>query len=55
MDLHGLIKYSQSHLVEDGLCYHIVPLLGRFKNEDGERYHLTPLAERTASGFELGV
>jgi hypothetical protein len=55
VDLHGLIKYSQSHLVEDGLCYRIVPLLGRFKNEDGERYHLTPLAERTASGIELGV
>jgi hypothetical protein len=55
VDLHGLIKYARMELVEGGHHYCIIPLLGRFKNEDGERYHLTPLASRTASGIELEI
>ena len=33
----------------------MIPLLGRFKNEDGERYHLILLAYETASGLKIGV
>jgi hypothetical protein len=55
VDLHGLLKYSKMDLVEGGHKYALIPLLGRFKNEDGERYHLTPLAWTTASGLQLGL
>jgi len=54
-DLFGLAKYSSMVLVEDGQRYVIIPLLGRFKNEDGEKYHLTPLAYHTASGLPIGT
>jgi hypothetical protein len=42
-------------LIEDGQRYVIIPLLGRFKNEDGEKYHLTPLAHHTAAGLPIGT
>jgi hypothetical protein len=53
-DLSGLLKYPAMELVEAGQRYVIIPLLGRFKNEDGEKYHLTPLAFDTASGIPIG-
>jgi hypothetical protein len=43
-DLWGLLKYSKTPLIENNLPYVLIPLLGRFKNEDGEHYHLIPLA-----------
>jgi hypothetical protein len=55
MDLSGLVKYATTELVEDSQRYVIIPLLGRFKNEDGEKYHLTPLAYHTASGLPIGT
>jgi len=55
VDLHGLIKYARMDLVEGGHKYVLIPLLGRFKNEDGECYHLTPLAWSTASGLQVGL
>jgi hypothetical protein len=55
VDLHGLIKYAEKDLVEGGHRYVIIPLLGRFKNEDGEHYHLMPLAWETASGLQPGL
>ena len=42
-------------LIEGGHHYVMIPLLGRFKNEDGERYHLAPLAYETASGIKIGL
>ena len=54
-DFSGLSKYASMDLIEDGQRYVIIPLLGRFKNEDGEKYHLTPLAYRTASGLPIGT
>jgi len=54
-DLSGLVKYATMELVEDSQHYVIIPLLGRFKNEDGEKYHLTPLAYCTASGLPIGT
>jgi len=54
-DLHGLLKYTASPLQEGGIPYVMIPLLGRFKNEDGERYHLAPLAFETASGIKVGL
>jgi hypothetical protein len=55
VDLHGLIKYASKDLVEGGNKYALIPLLGRFKNEDGEHYHLTPLAWVTNSGLQVGL
>lgn len=55
VDLFGLLKYSSMDLCEDGIRYVIIPLLGRFKNEEGERYHLTPLAYTTNSGIPIGL
>jgi len=55
VDLHGLTKYTDSHLDLNGVPYLIIPLLGRFKNETGERYHLTPMVATTASGIQIGV
>jgi hypothetical protein len=55
VDLNGLIKYQEMKLIEGGHRYVIIPLLGRFKNEDGERYHLTPLAFESASGIKIGL
>jgi hypothetical protein len=54
-DLHGLLKYNSSPLVEGGHRYVLIPLLGRFKNEDGEHYHLAPLAFESASGIKIGL
>jgi len=54
-DLFGLCKYAKIQLEEGGIPYVIVPLLGRFKNEEGEMYHLTPLAAKTRSGIPVGV
>jgi len=42
-------------LIEGSHHYVMIPLLGRFKNEDGERYHLAPLAYETASGIKIGL
>jgi len=53
IDLSALVKYGTMELVEDSQCYMIIPLLGRFKNEDGEKYHLTPLAYRTGQVYQL--
>lgn len=54
-DLYGLLKYHSMGLEEGGQPYVMIPLLGRFKNEDGERYHLAPLAFEIASGINIGV
>jgi len=54
-DLCGLLKYSGMDLVEGSQRYVLIPLLGRFKNEDGEKYHPTPLAYTTASGLPIGT
>jgi hypothetical protein len=54
-DLHGLLKYNLSHLEEVNHCYVLIPLLGRFKNEDGEQYHPMPLAFEMASGLNIGL
>lgn len=49
----GLITHLNYGL-EDGKDAHVVvPLLGRFKNEDGEMYHLMFSVSVTASGFEV--
>jgi hypothetical protein len=53
--LFGLTKYARLKLEEGGLCYIIIPLLGRFKSEDGECYHLTPLAYMSESGINIGT
>jgi hypothetical protein len=55
VDLNGLLKYNTTQLEEAGHQYVMIPLLGRFKNEDGERYHLSPLAFETASGLKIGL
>jgi hypothetical protein len=54
-DLYGLLKYSQTPLIEDDLRYVLIPLLGRFKNEEGEQYHLVSLAYETHSGIKIGT
>jgi hypothetical protein len=54
-DLYGLLKYSRTPLVENNLRYVLIPLLGRFKNEEGEHYHLIPLAYTTHSGISIGT
>jgi len=53
-DLCELLKHSTTPLIENKLPYVLIPLLGRFKNEDGEHYHLIPLAFETRSGIEIG-
>jgi hypothetical protein len=54
VDTFGLVKYARQKLVERGLPFVMVPLLGRYKTENADRYHLTPLALRSASGLEFG-
>ena len=50
----GLINHI-SHGTEVGeeIPFVVIPLLGRFKNEDGERWHLMLSASITGSGFKV--
>jgi len=50
----GLIHHLR-HGTEDDeeIPYCVVPLLGRFKNEDGERWHLMMATSITGSGFKV--
>jgi hypothetical protein len=54
VDTFGILKYASQRLVERGVQFTMVPLLGKYKTENEERYHLTPLAFRSASGLEFG-
>ena len=55
IEAHGL--YSHLHFgateSDPSLQHVVVPLLGRFKNEDGSRYHLMLCSSITASGFKI--
>jgi len=54
VDAHGLISHLQYGTEEeDGSPFVVIPLLGKFKNEDGERWHLMLSVSKTASGFEV--
>ena len=57
VESHGLIShlhYGVEPSEEDGdTPFVVVPLLGRFKNEDGERCHLMLSVAKTKSGFEV--
>jgi hypothetical protein len=54
-NLHGFVKHHSLELVEGGKWYIMIPLLGRFKNEDGKCYHLAPLAFESALGIKTGL
>lgn len=55
VEAHGL--YSHIHFgkneTDPTLNHVVIPLLGRFKNEDGSRYHLMLSVDKTNSGIEV--
>ena len=58
VEAHGLVSHLHYGLEEnleeeEDVGFVVVPLLGRFKNEDGERWHLMLSVSRTWSGFEV--
>jgi len=58
VEAHGLVSHLHYGLEEnleeeENVGFVVVPLLGRFKNEDGERWHLMLSVSRTGSGFEV--
>lgn len=58
VETHGLVSHLHYGLdsdldEEDEISFIIIPLLGRFKNEEGERWHLMMSASTTGSGFEV--
>ena len=54
MDAFGLHKYLEKGLEEeDDLKHVVIPLLGKFKNEDGERFHLLVSVSVTGTGLNV--
>jgi len=58
VEAHGLVSHLHYGLEEnleeeDEVGFVVIPLLGRFKNEDGERWHLMLSVSLTGSGFEV--
>ena len=54
VEAHGLMSHLHYGTGDDEeIPFVIVPLLGKFKNEDGERWHLMMSVSRTGSGFEV--
>jgi len=58
IEAHGLVSHLHYGLQEDleeedDHPFVIIPLLGRFKNEEGERWHLMISVSTTRSGFEV--
>ena len=50
----GLIHHlKHGKEVDEATPFCVVPLLGRFKNEDGERWHLMMATSITGSGFKV--
>ena len=50
----GLIEHlPHGKEVEEEIPFVVIPLLGRFKNEDGEQWHLMLSASVTGSGFKV--
>jgi len=50
----GLIDHKEHGTEPDEVTpYCVIPLLGRFKNEEGERWHLMLAASYTQSGFKV--
>ena len=54
VEAEGLVKMIEKGKVEDEEKLHhvVIPLLGRFKNEDGERWHLMVSVPITSSGIQ---
>ena len=58
IEAHGLISHLHFGLGEecredDEIPFVVIPLLGRFKNEEGERWHLMMSVSETKSGFKV--
>ena len=58
IEAHGLITHLHYGVLGDDLdknerSFVVVPLLGRFKNEEGERWHLMLSVSVTGSGFHV--
>ena len=54
VEAHGLISHLHYGTEpNENIPFIVIPLLGKFKNEDGERWHLMLLVSRSASGFEI--
>ena len=55
VEAHGLYSHNDYGRNEEdpSLNHFVIPLLGRFKNEDGSRYHFMFCVERTNSGLEV--
>ena len=54
VEAHGLISHLHYGTeIGEEMPFIIIPLLGKFKNEDGERWHLMMSVSLTASGFEV--
>jgi len=55
VEAHGLVAHLHHGLDEElsagESSYVVIPLLGRFKNEEGERWHLMMSVSTTGSGF----
>jgi len=54
VEAHGLLSHLHYGTEEEeATSFVVVPLLGKFKNEDGERWHLMLSVSTTSSGFEV--
>ena len=53
VEAHGLQSHRDCGRSEGRDSHVVIPLLGRFKNEDGERWHLMVAAAETSSGFKV--
>ena len=49
----GLLYYIQDGKDDKDESYVVIPLLGRFKNEDGERWHIMLSVSETSSGLKV--
>ena len=54
VEAEGLVQMIDKGRIEDEEKLHhvVIPLLGRFKNEDGERWHLMVSVSTTSSGIQ---
>ena len=57
IEAHGLVSHLHHGVNNDDddteMPFIVIPLLGRFKNEEGERWHLMLSVSVTESGFEV--
>lgn len=54
VEAHGLMSHNHYGTeADEEIPFVVIPLLGKFKNEDGERWHLMLSVSKTASGFEV--